>query len=1034
MSMFRLSHYNPVATVIAFLIVTLIGFASVSQMPVQLTPNLNRPQIAIINTWRAAAPAELESEIVEPQEEILQGLSGIERLYSSVRAGMSITMLEFAIGTDMQQTFIDVVNALNQTPPRPREAGEPHVMLGGLEESIATLLITQTGEQQSSDFSAYQDLIEASVKPVLQRIDGVARVDLASSVDHQLKIQVDPYKMAALGVQIGTLTNAIQRSANMSGGFAEVGRREYTVRYNGQYNAENYGDMIVAYNEGRPVYLREIATVSEGFADQRSFAYRSGKPAFYIVLNGTNDANTVAVVEDLKVAIADLNEGVLAKKDLKIELSFDPSVHIKRAIDLVQSSIGIGIALVLGLLYWMIRGFRATLLIAVTIPVSLASALLVMSLLGRSLNIISLAGLAFAVGLVLDAAIVVQENFLRLRHQGLSVSDAAIKSAAQVAPALFASTATTVAIFMPVLFMQGLAGQLFYDLAVTMSVAVVMSMLAAMFLIPVLATKLLKNRDEDKEPLALWTQLANLYARLTRTPRRAASWLLFILAGAAIVLMTLTPRPDFLPEAKWEGIFVAMQVPPGANYSVIEDEIAATIVRRLEPYLSGEKLPQVRDYNLSASAGGNVLFVYPQEPDAAPEMIRALRQDVLADLPETMAYAQQASLLNVSVGSTNRAIRLNFNGALDDASRLVIERTIGLLSDRLPNTVLRPVPSIYDAKPELLVTPRDHQLAQAGIDRSTVAANVRAVTNGLWVGELFDGFNRRDIIVEAKPWKTPEALAATPLYTPHAGVQTIGQLADIERMTGPVRIQRLDGSRTLTLMIMPPPTITLDEAVEVTRQVMDEVETELSPGVYMTLSGGADDLSDTITSMTDNFVYAVVILFLIMTAVFRSVKDSLLVLTTVPMALAGGVLGLQLLNVFTFQALDLLTMIGFVILLGLMVNNAILLIDQTRRAQSEGMQIHAAIHYAIATRVRPVYMSSLTSVFGMLPLVLVPGAGSEIYRGLAMVIVGGMLVSTLFMLIYIPAAMRAIAAVQTRVKHFALAQRLKTKESDHVCE
>lgn len=1034
MRLFRLSHYNPVATVIAFLIVTLIGFASVSQMPVQLTPNLNRPQIAILNSWRAAAPAEIESEIVEPQEEMLLGLSGVERLYSSVRAGMSITIMEFTLGTDMQQTFIDVVNALNQTPPRPREASEPQVMLGGLEESIATLLITKTNDQRSSDFTDYQDLIEANVKPVLQRIDGVARVNLNSSVEHQLKIELDPYKMAALGVQISTVTNAIQRSANMSGGFAEVGRREYTVRYNGQYTAANYGDMIVAYNDGRPVYLKELATVRNGFADQRSFAYRSGKPAFYITLNGTNDANTVAVVEQLKQRIAELNDTVLAKHDLQIELSFDPSVHIKRAIDLVQSSLGIGILLVLGLLYWMIRGFRATLLIATTIPVSLGAALLAMALLDRTMNIISLAGLAFAVGLVLDAAIVVQENFLRLRHQGLELLDAALKSASQVAPALFASTATTVAIFVPVLFMQGMAGQLFFDLAITMSVAVFMSMLTAMFLVPVLATKVLKSQAEDKEPLALWTTLANFYARLTRTSLRAWSWALGILAISVATLMLLMPRPDFLPEAKWEGVFVAMRVPPGANYSVIEDEIAATIMRRLEPYMSGAKQPRVKDYNLSASSGGNVLFVYPEDPSAGPAMIDALNKDVLADLPETRAYAQQASLLNVSVGSSNRSVRLNFNGALDDASRLVVERTIGLLQDRLPNTVVQPIPSIYDAKPELLITPKDHQLAQAGVDRSTVAQNIRAFTNGLWVGEVFDGFNRRDIIVEAAPWRTPEALEATPIYTPSAGVQTIGQLADIERITGPVRIQRLDGSRTLTLAMYLPANITIDEAVEVTQGVMSEVESELSPGVYMTVTGGADDLAETITSMADNFIYAVFILFLILTALFRSAKDSLLVLTTVPMALAGGVLALKLLNLFAFQALDLLTMIGFVILLGLMVNNAILLIDQTRQSQAEGMTMQAAIHYAIASRVRPVYMSSLTSVVGMLPLVLVPGAGSEIYRGLAIVIVGGMLVSTLFMLIFIPAVLRVMEVSKAKAKASSLLSGSKTKENEHVYE
>ncbi|MFC0446187.1 efflux RND transporter permease subunit [Pseudidiomarina halophila] len=1019
MRLIQLSHYNPFATIIAFLIVTIIGFASMTKMPVQLTPNLNRPQIAIINSWRAAAPAEIEAEIVEPQENILTGIAGVERLYSSVRAGMSITMLEFAIGTDMQQAFINVVNALNQAPPRPREANEPTVMLGGLEESIATLLITKTDADADADFTAYQDLVESSVKPELQKIPGLARVDLNSSLTHQLQVQIDPFKMAALGVSLSTVTQSIQRSTNMSGGFAEVGRREYTVRYNGQYTPETFGDMIVTYNDGRPVYLREIASVEKGFSERRSFAFRTGRPAFYISLNGTNDANTVEVMENLKRVTTDLNERLLSKHGLQIELSFDSSVHIKRAIDLVQSSLGIGILLALGMLYWMIRGFRATLLIGLTIPISLAAALFVMAMLGRSLNIISLAGLAFAVGLVLDAAIVVQENFLRLRQQGVATLAAAQKSASDVGPALFASTATTVAIFTPVIFMDGVAGQLFFDLAVTMSVAVVASMLAAMLLIPVVAVKVLKQESSAHDPLPLWSKLANLYGRATRTTKRSALWVLGLLGAAVIAIILLLPRPDFLPEAKWEGIFVAFMVPPGANYSVLENEIARTIMRRLEPHVEGDKLPQIRDYNIASSSGGSVLFVYPEKADSATEVLTLLREEILVDLPETQAFAQQSSLLNISVGSTNRAVRLNFNGELDNPSRLVIERTIALLRDRLPNTSVRAIPNIYDAKPELLVTPRDHELAQAGVDRSSVAEMVRAVTSGLYSGEYFDGHNRRDIIVKSTPWRNPEELQAMPMYTTSGGAQTLGQLTETKRVTGPVRLQRLNGKRTLTLLIAPPPTVTLDETIEITRGVMDEIETELSPGVYMSLTGGADDLADTIATMQENFSYAVVILFLIMAAVFRSMKDSLLVLTTVPVAMAGGVLGLAALNLFTFQALDLLTMIGFVILLGLMVNNAILLVDQTRKAQAEGMSLSAATQYAIATRVRPVYMSSLTSVVGMLPLVLIPGAGSEIYRGLAVVIVGGMLISTLFMLIYIPALMRLTA-------------RPALKEADHV--
>lgn len=1005
MNLIRLSHHNPVATIVAFLIIGLLGFAGLMKMPVQLTPDLNRPVITIINFWRAAAPAELEAEIVEPQEYVIRAVSGVEEVRSSVRAGMSITTIEFGIGEDMQQAFINVINALNQAPPRPREAGEPIVELGGLEESVATLLIRKTDPMADADFTQHQQLIRDYVEPELRKIPGIAAVTLNSEQEQQLHVTMDPYRMAALGINLDTITQAIQRSANMSGGFAEVGRREYTVRFNGQYTPETYGEMIVAYNGGRPVYLKEVADISIGHDKARSFAYRNGSPAYFITLSRANESNTVTIMEELKHVIDQLNTTVLAENGLQMDLSFDSSEHIKRAIELVKGNLGIGIILAMALLYWMVRGLRATLLIGLTIPVSLLAALFVLNALGRSINIISLAGLAFAVGLVMDAAIVVQENFLRWRQQGLSVKEAAIKGTTEVAPALFASTATTVAIFAPVLFMVGVEGQLFFDLAISMAVAVVMSMLSALFLLPVIATMVLRNASSTPAPQPLWEKLGRWYEKVSVAPRRALFWVVLLVPGAMVFILLLMPRTDFLPEAKWEGIMSIFVVPPGANYDVLEREVGQTLKRRLQPYLDGSKQPQIGSYNIAMSAGGNILFVYPEDPKDAAAVLNLLRSEILVNLPDTQAFAFQASLLNMGL-SAGRSVYMNFNGNMDDASRLIVERTMDRIRDELPGTVIRPLPGVRDARPELTLTPNNHSLAQAGVDRGQIASMIRAVTNGLYAGEYFDGHERMDIIVRSPQWANPEQLQATPVYTPGAGVQTMGQLTHLSRATGPTQLRRINGKRTLTLAITPPDNVSLDETIEILGSVIAETRPQLGSGMSIELSGGSDDLQKAIDVMKDNFIFAVAILFLLLTALFRSATDSILVLLSMPVSIAGGVLGLQALNLVTFQSLDLLTMIGFVILLGLVVNNAILLVDQTRRGQRSGMNIEEAIRHAIQTRVRPVYMSSLTSVVGMLPLVVIPGVGSEIYRGLAVVIVGGMTLSTVFMLVYMPAALR----------------------------
>lgn len=1005
MSLLQASHRNPVATIVIFVIVGILGFSALMNLPVQLIPNIERPQITILNFWRAAAPAEIEAELVEPQENVLKTLFGLKQISSSVRSGMSITNLQFEIGSDMQQAFINVINALNQAPPRPREAGEPIISLGGLEQPLASLLIRKTDADSDGDFTGEQELIEKSLAPRLRTIDGIAKVELNSLREPQLQITFDPYRMAALGLSLEALMGKISASSNSSGGFAEVGRREYTVRFNGQYSPDDFGQMIVAYNDGRPVVLDEVADIKIDFDTARAFAYRDGAPAFYLTVFATNNANTVEVMAEINRRVETINAELLRDQGLEMVLSFDSSEHIKRAVNLVKSSVGIGIVLALALLYLMLRGMRAALLIAMTIPVSLLAALLALDMLDRSLNIISLAGLAFAVGLVLDAAIVVQENIIRLVQHGTRLKAAAVQGTVEVVPALFASTMTTIAIFTPIVFLQGIEGQLFYDLAISMAVAVCASMLCAMFLLPVVAVIVLRRHASMPGLPRFWHRLAGRYRTLTHTDRRAALWLVLLGPGAVAVIALLIPRTDFLPEAKWEGVMTVFSVPPGANFNVLDKELGQTLVRRLQPYLDGEKQPVIKGYNVAMSAGGKILFVYPEDPRQVQSVLTTLEEDILAGLPDTSAYSFQSSLLSVN-GGTSRNLYLNFNGELDDVSRLVAGRVRDRIGDELPGAMIRTLPGLHDAQPELMLYPDNRKLAQAGLERAEVARMVRAMTSGVYAGEYFDGSDRMDIIIKTPMWRSPEHLQALPMYTPLAGVQTMGQLTRAERGTGPTQLRRFNGERALTLAITPPANVTLEETIEALQPIIDQAGSDVSPGIFLTLSGGSDDLADTIDTMTWNFAFAVLILFLLMTALFRSAVDSALVLASMPLALAGGVLGLQTLNLFTFQSLDLLTMIGFVILMGLVVNNAILLIDRTRRAQRDGLALNEAVRLALETRIRPIYMSTLTSVVGMLPLVLLPGVGSEVYRGLAVVIVGGMLASTLFTVVFMSAALQ----------------------------
>jgi len=1027
MNLTRISTHNPAGTLVSLLLIAIFGVLAIAKLPIQLLPDIQRPQISVFNNWRSAAPQEMESNIIEPQENVLRQVPGVVEMTSNISQGFGRVSLTFEVGSNMQEAMINVINALNQTPPRPLDANEPFINVGGGggASNLASLLIRMASDNPDTDFAKYQKLIDDIVEPRLRQITGVGSVQLQSRRPKELHILFDPYRAAALGITLEQLRNTLSRAADISGGTANVGRRQYMVRFIGQYTPENLGNLIVTYNEGRPVYINELADVSVSSAEVQGFTKRNGYPAYYMTIEGTFDANTVTVLNGVNRAIDQLNAGALKEAGLVMDLSFDASVHIKRAILLVKGNLAIGVLLALVILFAFLRSFRATLMIASTIPVALLIAFFSLEAMGRTLNVISLAGLAFAVGLVLDAAIIVQENIVRLLQQGSDLRQAIEKGTGQVKGALMASTATTVAIFVPILFMPGVEGQLFSDLALTLSVAVVSSFISAITLIPVFSLlwlKLPKKAAPQINRADLWSKLTWLIRTLTGNKKRATTWCALLVIGSGIMTFALMPRPDFLPQARSDGIFAFFSLPPGSNVKTLEKEVGDVIIERLKPYYDKEKSPYIKGYNFSMYAAFNVLFIYPEDPSQADEMIKLLNDEVLIGLPDTQAFTNRGSLLQFGFNG-GRAINIDLQGPDMEALMTSAGKGMKLITDALPGAVVRPLPGLSMAQPELQLIPNERRLAQAGVDRTQIANAIRAYTSGLFVGEYFDGNERMDILLKGPQWQVPEQLSATPVYTQAAGIQTIGELAKIKRTVGPTQLQRVNGKRSVSLLIFPPADMSLDEALEtINEKAIPSLKASLPANSSLKFRGSADKLDQTIKDMGANFLLAVIILFLLMSAMFKSAKDSLLVLLSMPLAICGGVLSLRLLNLFSFQSLDLLTMIGFIILLGLVVNNAILLVDQTRQGTRDGLNIDDAIYQAVATRARPVYMSTLTSIFGMLPLMLVPGVGSEIYRGLAAVIVGGMTFSALFTLILMPSLLRLthLLARNTQTTHSPL--------------
>jgi len=998
-------HWPSVAVAVA--LIALFGLLSIAALPIQLLPSIEQPQVSIANFWRAAAPEEMESSIVEPQENVLRNTPGVTDINSFISRGAGFVTLTFDVGTDIQDAKLDVINNLNQAPARPADAIEPQVFAGGGQQAppAASLLIRVLPHNPNKELASYQTLIDEYVEPRLARIPGVSQVNLAGEQPREMQITFDAYRAAALGIRINDIIATLSRATDSSGGFADVGRRQYTVRFVGQFEPHELNELIVGWSNERPIYLSEVADVDVVPRKLDGFTLRNGYPAYYITLQRSFDANTVTILDEVNVAIAELNAGPLAEAGLEMDLSFDASVHIRRAISLVRSNLGIGLLLAVGVLYFLMRSRRATFLVTATVPLSLLVAFVALRLFDKSLNVISLAGLAFSVGLVMDAAIVTLENIVRCRQSGLELKDAVATGTKQISGALFASTVTSVAIFAPVLFMTGIEGQLFQDLALTIAVAVSASFVIAITVLPVAASFLLKKEDDD--PCRhWWTWITDRVMWLTRTPTLCRSWIVAILGGSVLAIVMLMPKANLLPQAPSDSLNAFFITPPGGTIDVLRTEIAGPIVERLRPYMEHEKQPYIRGYNLSSFGAFNGMFLYPEDPARIEEMIGIVRNEVLVDLPDTQSFVQRSSLLNFGFDG-GRAINLDLQGPDINVLSRVATEAMPIVNQAVPDAQVRPVPGLAIAEPELQLVPDDRRITAAGLDRATVANIVRAVTSGTFVGEYFDGNERMDMILKGPTWTSPDELASMPIATPLAGIQSLGELTDIQRTVGPTQLQRVNGQRTLTLSVTPPAEMTVQEALDRLRDIAGPQLRDIMPAdVSLAYRGTADRLEQAFSTMAANLATAAVVLFLILAAMFRSLRDATLVMLSMPLAIAGGVAALRVLNLFTNQAMDLLTMIGFLILLGLVVNNAILLVMQAQNGIREGLERSIAVAEAVRVRARPIYLSTLTSIFGMLPLMVIPGVGSQIYRGLATVIIGGMFVSAIFALILMPSILR----------------------------
>ncbi len=1041
MNLVRMAVERPTAVIAAVLMVVLFGLVALETIPIQLTPDVRKPVITVQTLWPGAAPAEVEREIVNRQEEMLKGVEGLEEVESRSENGRARVTLTFAIGTNMDRALLLVANRLDRVDGYPNEADRPTLRTAGAEDNAIAWFVLQTAKDNPRPIHTYGDFIEEVIQDRMERVQGVSRTDVFGEVERELHITVLPERMAQFGLTVTEITAKLRAAnASLSAGDVEEGKRRYMVRAEGELDSPEAVRAVVLRTQtdgatgriGR-VTVGDIAEVAYGYSEPRARIRRLGGPA--VVMNAKREAgaNVIETMDGVRAAVADLNRTALPAEGLILEQVYDETDYINSAIRLVQQNIVVGGALAALMLMLFLRSWRPTLIVSLAIPVSVIGSFVAMAALGRSINVVSLAGIAFAVGMVVDAAIVVLENIYRLRERGLPPREAALRGAGQVWGAILVSALTTVLVFVPILSMNLEVGQLFRDIAVAISVSVMLSLLVAVTVIPALSRRLLAPRGWTGERLRLplVDDLAARYGRAMlgytrRVVRQRVFALLsvaFITLAAVLVAWLLTPKLDYLPDGSRNFVLGRVLPPPGYNLRT-NSEIAAEVEDATRALWASETGPESEPggppkiQNFFFVALPSYTFVGASAVDATrPQELVPILQRAALNEPGTFGFFTVASIFGRGIGG-KRSIDLDISGPDLETVMEVAGRATGMTARALPRSEgnqLRPIPGLELGAPEVRVAPDRLRLADNGVSARELADTIDAFNDGLRVARVTIDGRRTNLILKGPTDNivSTQGIDSLPVVTRGGVILPAASLADIQVTTGPTEIRHKERVRTVTLQIRPRAQMPLEQAMDLVRaEVIGPLRQQgLPDGVQLRLSGAADQLTITWNHIVIDLLIAVAIVFLVMAVLFESFVYPLVIMVSVPLATAGGVLGLALLNLFTFQPLDMLTLLGFIILVGIVVNNAILLVHQTLfHIREANMEPGEAIREATRDRLRPIFMSTLTSIFGMLPLVLFPGAGSELYRGLGSVVLGGLALSAVLTLTIVPPLLGLIVA------------------------
>ena len=1008
MSLSGLAVKRPVTFLMLFIAVVGIGVITFMGLKMDLFPQIELPVVAVITQYSGTSPEDIESLITRPIEEGVATVQNLDTLSSQSKEGISLVMAEFAWGTDMDMAERHVKESVDLIKARlPDDAEEPLIFRFD-PTMMPVMVISVSGKE---DLGELRYLAENEIEPLLERIEGVASADTMGGEVREIQIQVDRARLTARQITLGQLMDVVRReNVIVPAGTIEQGNIEYTIRTLGEYiSVPQIANTVVTYRNEVPIYVRDVAKVVDGAREQRQIIRVNGKPAVVISINRTSGANTVNVSRRVLSQLKDIENSL---KGINLSVIMEQAQIIQESMSNLFNTIILAVVLCGVILLIFLRNFRATLVVLISIPVSIITTFVAMNLTGVTMNIVSMGGLALGVGLFVDNSIVVLESIFRHRERGEPAHQGAIIGSSEVTTAITASTLTTICVFFPILFVSGMAGQIFRDMVLTVTFSLLISLFVALTLVPLLSSHILHLGDSQNKHWVL--SLGGLIEKGIFIYQRMLDWclghrkrILTVMGGLfllSIFVLVKFVGVSFMPEMDTGSININIKRPVGTTLGETDKTFqkAEEIIR--------EEVPELKTIYTQLGAGAGFFALMSEGSHAGSIQLdlvdknkrKRSTQEIETQLRETLASA----LPEAEVGFT-AGMQAGGMGSTTDADIEVYGHDLTQLQQMSQQVTeeVKKVPGVMDitssleeeGRPQLSLEYNRDKLYDLGLSINYVSQLIKTAIQGSTASRYKEMGKEYDILVrlQEKDRSKIEDLEKIEILTPRGVHVRLADVAKINYVRTPLTIRRKDQHRLID--------ISFRAVGRPLGEALSDVEAKIShldfpPDFRWEIGGSGEDMRQSLTWLVYALIIGMILIYMVMASEFESLRDPFIMFLTIPLSLTGVIWMLFI----TRTTLSIVSMIGIIMLMGIVINNSIVLVDYINLLRQRGKSIREAVREAGKIRFRPVLMTALTTILAMIPLALQIGPGAENWAPMARSVIGGLVMGTFITLLIIP--------------------------------